>query len=325
MSAESVTTPAKHASQAARAETSVSATGPTNILSFDLEDWSYLVMRRFASPPVPHPEQVTRQTMRVLETLSRHRVRATFFVLGRTAESVPGLIRTLADEGHELATHGYDHLPIHPGRLDEFAEDLRRAKQELASRIGRAVIGYRAPAFSVPGESWQAFFDVLAGEGIAYDSSVVPMVLPRYGIADFGLAPRRVATSNGADVVEFPLSLVHWLGRTWMVAGGGYWRLLPAFMLRRAIRRLRRQGRPLVTYFHNYEFDDRPLRASAMADRPPGLRRWEVRSNLFRTSVPRKVAGALREFVFAPFCDVLAEYRQDAYAVEGAAGRADEV
>jgi polysaccharide deacetylase family protein (PEP-CTERM system associated) len=291
------------------ATTPMRETDLPNILSFDLEDWSYLVMRRFGQTPVPHVDEVTRQTDHVLELLSAHGVRATFFVLGSTAAAATGLVRRIADEGHEIATHGCDHRPIGEGPLARFAEDLRRAKAELAEMSGQKVMGYRAPAFSVPAERTGEFFDVLAEAGIEYDSSVVPMRLPRYGIADFGLAPRAVSTSGGGTVVEFPLSLVRWAGRMWMVAGGGYWRLFPGALIRRAIRRVRSAGRPLVTYFHNYEFDDRPLKAAAITRRSAGLRKWEARSNLFRRSIPGKLAAALREFEFVPFRDVLGRVR----------------
>lgn len=280
-----------------------------NILSFDLEDWSYLVMRMFGERPVAHPDEVKRQTGRILELLSAHGVRATFFVLGRTAASVPDLVRSIAGEGHEVASHGYDHAPIGAAGMDGFAEDLRRAKEELESMVGQAVIGYRAPAFSVPADRQQAFFDVLGRAGIRYDSSVVPVRLPRYGVGDFGLGPRSVRTSSGREVLEFPLSLVRWAGRPWVVAGGGYWRLFPACVIRRAVRAVRADGRPLVTYLHNYEFDARALRVSRLPRRSWAIRRWELRSNLFRRSVPGKLAKVLREFPFAPFRDVLGRCR----------------
>jgi polysaccharide deacetylase family protein (PEP-CTERM system associated) len=263
------------------------------------------VMRRFGREPVPHPDEVRRQTDRVLGLLSRRGIRATFFVLGRTAASVPALVRRIVREGHEVATHGYDHEPIADGEMDAFAEDLRRAKAELEDLIGEEVIGYRAPAFSVPGGRRQAFFEVLARAGIRYDSSVVPVAMSRYGIGGFGLAPCRVPTAAGGEVLEFPLSLVPWAGRLWMVAGGGYWRLFPAWLLRRAVRKVRADGRPLVTYLHNYEFDARALRVRRMRARPRELRTWEIRSNLFRRTIPRKLVELLSEFPFAPFRDVL--------------------
>jgi peptidoglycan/xylan/chitin deacetylase (PgdA/CDA1 family) len=115
-------------------------TGPVSILSFDLEDWSYLVMRMFGREPAGHAEEVVRQTHRALELLSRHAVKATFFVLGSTAASAPGLVRALAAEGHEIATHGYDHKPVGEGALAGLAEDVRRAKGGVGTD-GRPVRG----------------------------------------------------------------------------------------------------------------------------------------------------------------------------------------
>ena len=281
----------------------------TNVLSFDIEDWSYLVMRMFGQEPTPRPDEVARQTDAVLELLARHRVRATFFVLGRTAAAAPSVVRAIADAGHEVASHGYDHAPIGTDGLTELAADVRRAKGELESLAGQAVVGYRAPAFSIPPDHWRAFFDVLAEAGVEYDSSVVPVRMPRYGLAGFGRGPRRVVASCGRAVIEFPLSVVDWAGRPWMIAGGGYWRLMPGFVLRRAVGRLVRQGRPLVTYFHNYEFDARPLRLGPPGVRTPAVRKWERRGNLFRRRIPARLAAMLERLPFGPFRDVLGDYR----------------
>jgi peptidoglycan/xylan/chitin deacetylase (PgdA/CDA1 family) len=50
-----------------------------------------------------------RWTPRVLEVLERHRARATFFMLGAAAAAHPGLVRRVADLGHAIGNHSWDH------------------------------------------------------------------------------------------------------------------------------------------------------------------------------------------------------------------------
>jgi polysaccharide deacetylase family protein (PEP-CTERM system associated) len=293
---------------------------PPNLLSFDIEDWSYLITRILGKAPAANPEDVIAQTELVLDLLKRHEVRATFFVLGLVAESAPQLVKRIAQAGHEIASHGHLHLPVFDGTLQEFEEDLSRSKELLESITGRPVLGYRAPAFSVPRENPQGFFDILGKLGFTYDSSIVSTPMPRYGLTNFSEAPVRIETSAGADVVEFPLSLATWGGRKWMVAGGGYWRIFPGWLLSRAVRRVRRDGRPFVNYFHNYEFDPRRLRIPRTGGLNRNDRKREFRDNLFRRSLPKKLDRILTQFPHASFEDVLADYQFDVFTLPSGSG-----
>jgi len=95
-----------------------------------------------------------RSTPEVLDALSSEGVRATFFVLGRQAERHPDLVRRIAEDGHEIGNHGYDHgiLVFRGGahvadQLSRTEAAVRRAAGESAMRpLFRAPHGYRGPA-----------------------------------------------------------------------------------------------------------------------------------------------------------------------------------
>jgi peptidoglycan/xylan/chitin deacetylase (PgdA/CDA1 family) len=89
----------------------------------------------------PNPEA----TPRILETLRRHNVRATFFLLGRHVQQWPGLVRELAAEGHQVGNHGYTHRRLHfAGPAQSFAE-LREGTLAIADAAGVAPRFFRAP------------------------------------------------------------------------------------------------------------------------------------------------------------------------------------
>ena len=132
--------------------------------------------------------RVEANTDRILSLFSEHNVRATFFTLGWVAEQFPSLVRRIADAGHEIASHGWDHIMVTRLSREEFATDIRKAKEVLENTSGQRVYGYRAPSYSFTKMNDWAH-SVLAQEGYTYSSSVAPIKHDLYGIPD---APRFV-------------------------------------------------------------------------------------------------------------------------------------
>jgi polysaccharide deacetylase family protein (PEP-CTERM system associated) len=167
---------------------------------------------------------------------------------------VPGLVREIADLGHEVASHGYDHRLVYGQTPAAFREDVRRAKAVLEDVTGAPVDGYRAPSYSITSRTPWAF-DVLIEEGHRYDASVFPIRHDRYGIPG---APRHpyVVTRPGGSIVEAPGSTVRVGPVNLPVAGGGYFRLLPYWWTRWGIQRLNQiERRPAIFYLHPWEID----------------------------------------------------------------------
>jgi polysaccharide deacetylase family protein (PEP-CTERM system associated) len=196
----------------------------------------------------------------LVDTLAERDLRATFFVVGQVAEHCPGLIRAIHRAGHELASHGWDHRRIHHFTPASFAAELRQSRDILEQITGEAVVGYRAPTFSLERQTAWAI-DVLAEQGLVYDSSIYPVWHDRYGVPR---APRSPFLVRGARqaIVELPPATLGWLGARLPVGGGGYFRLLPLFFVEEAIYQLHSDPghRVAMLYFHPWEFDPRQTR-----------------------------------------------------------------
>ena len=286
------------------------STKPMNILSIDLEDWNQLAYRRFTGeqPPVT-THNLQRQLESLLALLDETKTRATFFVLGHTAEDNPGMVKRVAIAGLEIASHGYAHRLVHTLGRKEFTEDAKRSKQLLEDLIGRPVVGYRAAEFSINRHCLWAL-EVLAELGFTYDSSIFPVRHRRYGISDFYPHPARYRLPNNQLIAELPLAAVNWLGGTWPIAGGGYFRLLPKFMLSAALRRLSHQEHTAVTYLHPSEFDPKRLEIfetirprDAVAFCRAAL--FGFHQNLGRKSIPAKMRALLASFYFGSCAEFL--------------------
>jgi peptidoglycan-N-acetylglucosamine deacetylase len=227
-----------------------------NILQIDMEDWYCDLDPGEWGKYEPRVEAATETVLSILKESGN---RATFFVLGHVAEKFPGLVSKIDREGHEIASHGYNHRRIPDQTPEEFEDDVKRSIELLQSITGKKVKGYRAPQFTVMKETLWAL-DILKRQGMEYDSSVFPVKTPLYGIPDAPLFPYVIKTAEAGDskgLVEVPLSVYKppALGKNIPVAGGFYFRFFPYFFLSYALRKLNREGNVAVCYMHPWELD----------------------------------------------------------------------
>lgn len=225
-----------------------------NALTVDVEDYfqvsamaPYIAREAWESIPC----RVERNVERLLGLFAAHGAHATFFVLGWIAERHPHVIRRIAGDGHEIASHGYAHLRATEQTRDEFLADVARSKKLLEDIAGLPVAGYRAPSFSIgPRSPWA--FDCLARAGYRYSSSVYPIRHDHYGAPD---APRFAYRVPGG-LLEIPITTARALRRNLPAGGGGYFRLVPYALSRWAIRAVNLQeGKPAIFYLHPWEID----------------------------------------------------------------------
>ena len=165
------------------------------------------------------------------------------------------LVRAIHRAGHEVASHGWDHRSVLEMTPDSFHEDVRRSKDALEQATGVAVVGYRAPTFSIVRRTAWAL-DVLAELGLLYDSSIYPVRHDRYGVPKALRAPFLVQGAR-REILEIPPATLRMMGANIPVGGGGYFRLLPLGLMSRAVEQVRRGCWPAVAmlYFHPWEFD----------------------------------------------------------------------
>ena len=226
-----------------------------NALSVDVEDWFQVgaFEKTIARADWDTLEaRVERNTDAVLDLFAAAEIKATFFTLGWIAERHPALIRRIADAGHEIASHGWDHRRVFTMTPAQFADDLAQTRAVLENLSGTAVTGYRAPSFSIDKRTPWAHA-VLADAGYAYSSSVAPVVHDHYGWPE---APRfAFRPVKGSELIELPVTTAKFAGRTLAAGGGGFFRLLPYAFSRWAVRQVNAANQPAIIYFHPWEID----------------------------------------------------------------------
>ncbi|HEX5328318.1 MAG TPA: XrtA system polysaccharide deacetylase [Acetobacteraceae bacterium] len=281
-------------------------TATRNAMTVDVED--YFQVQAFAhcisrASWETTPRRVEANVDRILAQFAAAGVRATFFTLGWIAERHPAMVRSIVGEGHELASHGWDHTRADAQDPPTFRADVGRTRRTLEDIGGVPVAGYRAATFSIGARNRWAF-TILESEGYRYSSSINPVRHDLYGrLPD---APRAPFRPDGGALWEIPMTTLRLAGRNLPCSGGGYFRLLPYRLFRLALSHVNRtERRPGVFYFHPWEIDPGQPRIAGCG--------WKSRLrhtiNLERTA--GRLEHLLRDFSWdrmdAAFADLLSE------------------
>ena len=226
-----------------------------NIISIDWEDWFHICEVEHLLPKDKwdsYPSILDEATDKILELLAAKKTKATFFIVGYSAQRQPELIKRIADEGHEIAHHSMQHDLVYNLTPEHFARDVQEGQKLLEEMSGQQIMGFRAPQWSINKRTpWAA--DVLISAGFAYDSSMAPM--PIIGSMDF---PQHAHIIKGDKVegslVEFPPLTLRFPGIN--VPGGGGWglKIWPLRWIFNKVQKLNRAGSPACFFLHPVDF-----------------------------------------------------------------------
>ena len=242
----------------------------TILLTFDVEDWFQVENLR---PWVPFSTwdryrlRVESNTHRILDLLDdvtpktsdgnqkndQSKPKATFFMLGWIVKRLPRLVREIDKRGHEVASHGFDHKLSYHQSKNELENDLMTSKKMIEDILGKPVLGYRAPSFSIS----DSVLKIIQSCGYIYDSSFNTFDRHgRYGHIDIKGFPCKGSVYRIDDnFFEIPLSNLTIHGKIIPWAGGGYFRLLPISLFKKGVKYILKHEDDYVFYAHPWEFD----------------------------------------------------------------------
>ncbi|NTU76619.1 MAG: DUF3473 domain-containing protein [Alphaproteobacteria bacterium] len=186
---------------------------------------------------------------RLIDFCGERQCRATFFVVGRVAEAAPDLVKRIAASGHEIAYHSHAHHSLTEEVPEIFRQESRIDKNRLEQLAGKAVIGFRAPRYSLtPSTLWAV--DILGELGFRYSSSIMPTSFSLFGFK--GASDKPFKWPNG--LIEFPLPVGKLGPLRVPYLGGIYLYVLPFSIVRRFVKKAE-SDEVLWTYAHPYDFD----------------------------------------------------------------------
>jgi peptidoglycan/xylan/chitin deacetylase (PgdA/CDA1 family) len=174
-------------------------------LSLDFDTVAlWMAMGQTTPTPISRGEFGVVAAERLLSLFERYGIQTTWFIPGITVDTFEPICRQVADQGHEIGHHGYDHIA--PGGLDRSQEldQLKRGNEAIARISGQPARGYRSPAWDLSANS----VELLLEEGFVYDSSMMGHdTLPyRARIGDVVQPGQPVQFGQPSKLWELPIS-----------------------------------------------------------------------------------------------------------------------
>jgi peptidoglycan/xylan/chitin deacetylase (PgdA/CDA1 family) len=174
-------------------------------LTFDFDTMSGFIARGLTTPtPLSRGEFGARAAPRILALLRSRGIRSTWFVPGFTIESFPRECEAVVKAGHEIAHHGWAHVPPANQSRDEEEADLVRANEAIRRLTGRTARGYRSPSWDLSPHT----IELLVRHGFSYDSSLMGADYWPYPARQGDVAELGKPYGFGAEtaLIEMPIS-----------------------------------------------------------------------------------------------------------------------
>ncbi len=228
----------------------------TILITVDVEDWfqvenfkPYISFADWTDKEI----RVEKNTYSLLDFFAKSKIKATFFILGWIAERIPQLVQAIHSQGHEVASHGYNHKLCLQQPTKDLKKDLVTSKNLLESIINFPVYGYRAPSFSINNNTLQLIEEC----GYLYDSSFNSFGMnKRYGQIDSPSNDKKGIASQFSDsLYELPISNIKFGKRIFPWGGGGYFRLIPLPLFNKGVQYILKKEQAYLFYLHPWEID----------------------------------------------------------------------
>ena len=282
-----------------------------NAFTVDVEDWCQGI------PEIPFEKWEEMESRievglyPILDLLADYSFKGTFFVLGYIAEHFPDVVKEISSRGHEVGVHGYNHTALYTISPEEFGKNLEKSVALLEKISKKKIISFRAPYFSVVKKtSWA--IEILARNGIKYDSSIFPVKTHLYGIPDAPPFPYRpligsiIENDPHGDILEIPPTTTYSkiLKRRIPIAGGFYFRALPYNYIKRKYKEINEKDYPIIFYIHPWELDkDQPKLKNL-----PFKSKFIHYHNIYSGGVRKKLYKLLSEFEFTSIKNLFKSY-----------------
>ena len=175
-------------------------------LTFDFDAMSGFIARGMTSAtPVSRGEfGADVGTPRILQLLKKYRILSSWYIPGHTLETYPDRCRQVYDDGHEIAHHGWTHVPPALLTRQEEEDGLVRANEQIKKLTGRYARGYRSPSWDLSSHS----VELLLKHGFIYDSSMMGNDFSPYRVrqGDLITLDKPAVFGKTTKLIEMPVS-----------------------------------------------------------------------------------------------------------------------
>lgn len=218
-------------------------------LTIDIEEWYNLdYLKKYE---LDKSVEVIPEIIDFLDLLDEYHIKATFFLLADTLERSTDILREIARRGHAIGCHGYDHELLYKKDIEQFTNEVLKAKEIISEDINCDVNGYRAACFSMERDK----LDSISKLGYQYDSSYIKFEQhPLYRNLDLtGFEKIDDLVYRKGNFFEYEIPTLNIGNYSLPISGGGYLRLFPFWILKILIKMYAKQHHNFLLYLHPFE------------------------------------------------------------------------
>lgn len=136
---------------------------------------------------------------RILSLLNREKIKATFFVVGKTAERYPRVVEDIIKRGHEIACHGYNHKGYNELNIETERKEIEKSIETLTAISGQEPKGHRTPRWRPSNNTHK----LLHERGFIYNSDYMGADFPFYNVID-GVKSKLVEIPVAFNLDDWP-------------------------------------------------------------------------------------------------------------------------
>jgi len=174
-------------------------------ITFDFDAMSGMIARGLTSPtPISRGEFGAVAVPRILALLRTYSVATTWFIPGFTLETYPEQCAAIMNDGHEIAHHGWTHVP--PNDMSRAQEEagMVRANEAIRRLSGQYARGYRSPSWDLSPHS----IELLRKHGFLYDTSLMGDDYTPYRVREGDVVEleKPMQFGSATPLIEMPIS-----------------------------------------------------------------------------------------------------------------------
>ena len=222
------------------------------VISIDVEDWFHLDY--FERSQCDESYSMMDGLDYFIDIVEKENIKSSFFVLGEIAKKNIDFYSDLSSSGHDISSHGWNHLRPMTLSLEDFTTDINNSYEVLKKINTNKAFGYRAPCFSIDSKR----LSIVEKTGFSYDSSKIEFGdHPLYENLDLNAFSKH---SDGIfyrnKFLEFEVSTHKIFDRNIPISGGGYLRILPWYLFKSLLKKYIENNDLYVLYIHPFELSE---------------------------------------------------------------------
>lgn len=221
-------------------------------ITIDYEEWhhiEYLKQYSFKHSDITCCDKIDGFVLK----LHKENVPATFFVVSDICEANIKTLELIISKNNKIGCHTSSHENLKQVNVDNFKKLICVSKKTIEDKLNTTIDCFRAPSFSANIEKIQALSEI----GFRFDSSYINSEANEFyeknDISNWKLVQKCIYRDPKSNLTEFEVPTMGIGKKRIPIAGGGFFRLIPLWILKPLVKKFIRKNNYYLFFIHPYE------------------------------------------------------------------------